>query len=414
MNTHHRFINLGVFTAKTPRRQGRKEQVPGDSNEIHRGTEPTCVMPIIKDKGIKVAILGVLASCRLKSSGALIAWCCCAWILHFGGGGWATEPLRVCATVPDLGGLVTAVGGDAVSVTVFARGGDDPHFVDPRPGFAKALARADLVVAVGIELEVGWLPVVLTQSRNAALAPGQPGYFEAAGAVRLLGVPGGAVDRSHGDVHPGGNPHFLTDPVCGVQVARVLAQRLGELRPELAGAVMAHYRAFTLDVAHRLLGDAVVARIGDDAAVTALERDNLAVAIGDAHDLGGWMGRLRPALGAALIADHDLWPYLARRFGFNVVGFLEPKPGVPPTTRHLGEIIALAKAQHVKAIITVPYFDPRHATLVAEQTGLPVVHLAHQVGALPAATDWLALIDSNVAALAAGLGLGAGAGSALK
>ncbi len=316
------------------------------------------------------------------------------------------EPLRVCATVPDLGGLVSAVGGDAVTVTVFARGGDDPHFVDPRPGFAKALSKADLVVSVGVELEIGWLPVVLTQSRNVALAPGQPGYFEAAGAVRLLGAPGGAVDRSHGDVHPGGNPHFLTDPVCGVQVAKALAQRLGDLRPELAGAMTMRYHAFALDVAHRLLGDAVVARIGDESAVTALERDSLAVAIGDAHDLGGWLGRLRPALGATLIADHDLWPYVARRFGFTIVGFLEPKPGVPPTTRHLAEIIQLAKAQGVKAIITVPYFDPRHATLVAEQTGLPVVHLAHQVGALPAATDWLALIDSNVTALAIGLGLG--------
>lgn len=316
----------------------------------------------------------------------------------------ATEPLRVCVTIPDLGDLARSVGGDAVVVTTFARGGDDPHFVDPRPSFAKALSRADLVVSVGLELEVGWLPVVLKQAHNPTLAADRPGWFEAAHAITVLGIPSGTVDRSHGDVHGGGNPHFLTDPVRGVQVAKAIARRFGELRPEIAEAVAGHYRAFAIDVAKRLVGEAAIQRVGDNAAIQALENDTMPTLIGDGNDLGGWLGLMKPVAGAAVIADHNLWPYLAQRFGLRVVAYLEPKPGIPPTTAHLAEIIQIAKSGDVKGIITVPYFDSQYAVFVARETGLPVIPLAHQVGALPDAADWLTLIDRNIRALSAGLG----------
>ena len=182
----------------------------------------------------------------------------------------AAEPLHVCATTTDLGDLVRAVGGEDVAVTVFARGGDDPHFVEPRPSFAKALAGAELVVSVGMELELGWLPTVLTQARNPRLAPGQPGSFAASSAIVPLGLPSGPVDRSQGHVHAGGNPHFLSDPVCGVQVAKALSARLGQLRPDLAAACETRYRSFTLHVARQLLGPALVQRVGDNRVVTAL------------------------------------------------------------------------------------------------------------------------------------------------
>lgn len=321
-------------------------------------------------------------------------------ILALAGTVWAVEPLRICATTTDLGDLARAVGGDDAVVTVFARGGDDPHFVEPRPGFAKSLARADLVVAVGMELEIGWLPTVVGQSRNPRLAPGRPGSFEAASAIAPLGVPGGPVDRSHGDVHASGNPHFLADPVCGVQVARALGVRLGQLRPEIAAACSARYRGFALEVARRLLGPALVQRVGDERAIAALEADQLPSLVGDGADLGGWLARMRPAAGARLIADHDLWPYLARRFDLRVVGFLEPRPGVPPTPRHLAELAGQARSQGVKAIVTVPYFDQRSAAFVSSQAGIPVVVLAHQVGATTAAAGWLDMIGDNVERLA--------------
>jgi ABC-type Zn uptake system ZnuABC Zn-binding protein ZnuA len=316
----------------------------------------------------------------------------------------AVEPLRICCSVPDLGDIAKAVGGEAVEVTTFARGGDDPHFVEPRPGFAKALSRADLVVSVGLELEIGWLPVVVTQARNPRLASGQPGWFEAASAITVLGLPNGVIDRSHGDVHPGGNPHFFCDPVCGVQVAKALARRMGELRPESATVFVGNYRVFALEVARHLVGAAAVTRAGEVVTIDSLEQDALSRLIGDGKDLGGWLGLLRPAAGARLIADHDLWPYFSRRFSLTVVGFLEPRPGVPPTTSHLTEVIKLAKETGVRAIITVPYFDPRSAAFVAKETGLPVVALAHQPGSITEAQGWLGMIDYNVHALATALG----------
>jgi ABC-type Zn uptake system ZnuABC Zn-binding protein ZnuA len=313
---------------------------------------------------------------------------------------WAAEPVRVCVTTTDLGDLLRLVGGEDIEVTVFARGGDDPHLVEPRPSFAKALSRADLVVSVGMELEIGWLPTVVTQARNPRLASGQPGCFEAASAIVPLGVPTAPIDRSHGHVHAAGNPHFLSDPVCGVQVARALARRLAQLRPDMGAACTARYRAFALEVARRLLGQALVQRAGDDRAIAALENDHLPALIGDGADLGGWLGRIRPIAGARLVADHDLWPYLARRLGVQVVGFLEPLPGVPPTSRHLAGLIDLAKSQGVKAVITVPYFDQRSSGFVGEQLGIPVVVLAHQVGAIGEAGDWLTMLDLNVGRLA--------------
>ena len=323
----------------------------------------------------------------------------------------AAEPLRVCATIPDLGDLVRAVGGEEVAVTVFARGSDDPHFVDPSPGFAKALARADLVVSVGLVLEMSWLSVVVTQSRNPRLAVGRPGWFESSSAIRPLGVVERPVDDGHGhahgraggDVHSAGNPHFLSDPVCGVQVAKALAVRLGQLAPERAAIFLAQQRAFALLVAKRLLGEALVARAGETAVVSALERDDLAGVIGDGADLAGWLGLLKPVQGSPVVADHDLWPYFSRRFGLTVAAFLEPKPGIPASTRHLAKVVELMRARGVRAILTVPYADPRHATFVSQQTGLPVVMLAHQAGSLPDASSWLETVDRNVRVLAQAL-----------
>lgn len=318
----------------------------------------------------------------------------------------AAEPLRVCATVTDLGDLARAVGGEAVEVTVFARGGDDPHTVEPRPSFAKSLAKAALVVSTGMELESEWLPVVVEQSRNAALAKGGPGWFEAAPAIKPLGVPPKEDGHSHGQaahVHGAGNPHFLGDPVCGVQVARSLAERLAELAPDRAAAFHANYRTFAREVAVRLLGEAPVKRVGDAVAISAIERDALADVIGSGADLGGWLGALKPVAGAAVIADHDQWPYVARRFAFVVVGFLEPLPGVPPTTRHLASMVELAKTSNARGIITMPSFDQRHVRFVAEATGLPVIPLANQAGAIPETPGWLDSIDRNVKALATGL-----------
>lgn len=311
----------------------------------------------------------------------------------------ASEPLRVCTTVPDLGELVRAVGGDDVVVTVFVRGGDDPHFVEARPSFTKALSRADLLVVVGLELEIGWIPVLQEQARNARIAVGGAGYVEAASVIDKLGIPPPNTDRSHGDVHQGGNPHFLTDPVNGLRVARLIADRLIELIPERREHIENRWRAFAARMAIALFG---IERGGDMAAaevVIQAERETLE----PSAKVGGWFALLRPAAGMSIVADHDLWPYVVRRFGLVGKGFLEPKPGIAPTTRHLAALVELMKKQHVRGILTTPYFDAQYARLVAERTGAVIIPLAHQVGALADAQDYLTTIERNVRALAAGL-----------
>lgn len=322
---------------------------------------------------------------------------------------WASEPLHVCATVPDLGDIARRIGGDAVEVAVFVRGTEDAHEIDPRPSFAKSLARADLLVSVGLDLEIEWLPTIITQSRNEHLVKGQPAWFEASSAIQPLGVmpqpaEGAGPPQVHAHTHALGNPHFLSDPVCDVQVAAALSRRLAQLDAAHADGYAVRYHAFAADMALRLLGKAVVTRVGEPAAIAALESGDPAKAVGDGADLGGWLAAMRPFAGVKVVADHDLWAYAARRFGFAVVAFMEPEPGEPPTTRHLADVVTVAKGAGARLIISNPAFDQRYTGFVAEHTGLPVVKLAHQCGALPDATDLFTTFDGNVRILVAALG----------
>jgi zinc/manganese transport system substrate-binding protein len=273
------------------------------------------------------------------------------------------EPLRVCATVPDLGDLVRQVGGDEVTVTVFAKGPEDPHFVEAKPSFTKALSKADAYIQVGLELEAGWAPVLLGQARNKKVLPGHDGFIDASTAIEPMHVPQGTIDRAMGDVHAGGNPHYLLDPLNGAKVAELIASRLGQLRPEKA--------AYFKDRCH------AYCRRMEEA-------------------LAGWQALVQPCAGAKVVSDHDMWPYFAHRFGLDVIGFLEPKPGLPPTTRHLGALVEIMKTDQVRLILASSYYDPRHADFVSAKTGAVVVNLAHQVGARPGTDDYIAMLDYNV------------------
>jgi ABC-type Zn uptake system ZnuABC Zn-binding protein ZnuA len=273
------------------------------------------------------------------------------------------EPLRVCATVPSLGSLVREVGGDQVEVTVFTKGTDDPHFAEARPSFIKALSKADLLVLVGMDLEVGWLPPLLQNARNGRVLPGAKGYLDASTPIAPLEVPSGAVDRSMGDVHLYGNPHYLLDPQNGLAVARKIAERLSELAPASASAFAARLADFEVR------------------ANASLER---------------WSTLARPLAGARAVSDHRLWTYFARRFQIEMVGTLEPKPGVPPTTRHLQELIERMRAQDVRLLLSAAYYDPRHAQFVADQTGARIASMAQEVGAQPGTDDYLSMVDYNV------------------
>lgn len=282
----------------------------------------------------------------------------------------AGASLQVVTTTDGLAALARDVGGDRVAVTALSHGNQDPHFVDPNPNLAVKLRDADLLVDVGLDLEIGWLPPLVNQSRNAGIQPGNERRFTAASAIRVLDVPTGPVDRSLGDLHPAGNPHFLDDPPRAVEVAQALAAKLAALDP--AGA--AGYRARAADFARRI-----------------------------GADEQRWLATLKPFRGQAIIAKHPTVTYLARWAGLRIVGYLEPKPGVEPPPSHLAEMVEVARAQKVRAILVETYYDTRTAALVAKLSGARVASIPGDVGASRTATGYQAYMDEVVKALVGAL-----------
>ncbi|MEA3410029.1 MAG: metal ABC transporter substrate-binding protein [Pseudomonadota bacterium] len=314
----------------------------------------------------------------------------------------ASEPLRVVATVPDLGSIARSIGGDGVTVTSIARGMEDPHFVEARPSYIKLLNRADLYLQLGMDMETGWAPVLLENARNGRVLPGAPGYVDASTVVTPLEVPRNTVTRAMGDVHAWGNPHYLLDPVEGLKVAALIRDRLIALRPEQRTTFEERYETFANDLAVSLVGEELAARYGADDVVklARLYRhgrlDSWLSKQAETALLGGWLGQLSAYRGTRAVDDHNIWPYFANTFGVSIIGHMEPKPGVPPTTRHLGNLIQRMKTDDVTLILTSSYYDPRHARFVSENTGAAIVPMAHQAGARPGTDDYLAMLDYNV------------------
>ncbi len=324
-------------------------------------------------------------------------------------GAWAkdSEPLRVCATIPDLGSLVQEVGGNRVTTLVFVKGTEDPHTLEARPSFVKELNRADLLVLDGLELEIGWLPVLQKNARNARVLAGAAGYLDASQVVPVMEVPEGRVDRSMGDVHASGNPHYLSDPILGLKVARLIADKLVELRPAERSYFKERYADFHKRLGRALAGKALASKYDVEKLATLQQHNKLLPFLESQKErklLGGWFGLLAPYYGTKAVDDHSVWPYFARRFGIRIVGHLEPKPGIPPTTRHLALIVKAMKAQGVALVVNSAYYDPKHAAFIAKHSGAKVVRLAHQVGALSGASTYLKTVDLNVRRIAAELG----------
>ncbi len=313
--------------------------------------------------------------------------------------------LAVCATVPDLGDLARIVGGNDVQVTVLTKGPQDPHTIVARPSFVRSIHNADVFVAIGLELEVGWAPQLLRTARNPRVRPGGEGYVDASRAVQPLAVPKTPVSRAMGDVHGHGNPHYLLDPLNGLRVATLLAKRFSDLRPEKREAFAERLDAFRTRVAESLFGKELVNKYKREDVpklLKLLERGGVARFVNFLEKekqkdlLGGWVGALWPYYGTRCVADHDTWPYLTGRFGLEVVAFLEPKPGLTPTTRHLGQVIRGAREQKVAAVLSCAYFNPRHAEFVAHHAGTSVVEMAHQSGSRKGADGYVGVFDYNV------------------
>jgi ABC-type Zn uptake system ZnuABC Zn-binding protein ZnuA len=280
----------------------------------------------------------------------------------------AAAQVRVVTTTEDLASLTREVGGDRVRVTAIARGYQDPHFVDPKPSFILELNRADLLVLVGRELELGWLPPLITSARNARVQVGAPGYLDASANVKILEIPTGQITRAMGDVHPQGNPHYWLDPANGRVMAQSIRDRLSQLAPADRAYFESRYTAF-------------------DARLAEAEKR--------------WEAQMVPFKGRKLVTYHRSWPNLMERFGLQVIGYVEPKPGIPPTPSHTLTLIAEMKAQGVTVIVVEPYFEKRTPQSIANQVGGKVVELAPSVGGTPQAKDYITLFDYNLAQLAA-------------
>lgn len=282
----------------------------------------------------------------------------------------AQAKLNVVTTTEDLGALAREIGGDKVTVTSLARGYQDPHFVDPKPSFILAVSRADLLIVVGRELEIGWLPPLLTSSRNSKIQPGSAGYLDASLTVRILDIPTGQITRAMGDVHPQGNPHYWLEPGNGRKIAEAIRARLSELSSANAAFFAQRYKDF-------------------DGRLAAAEKT--------------WDAKMAPYKGTRIVTYHRSWPNFMERWGLNVMGYVEPKPGIPPSPSHTLELVQDMKAQGVKLIVVEPYFDLRTPQSIAAQTGGQVVVLAPSVGGAKPATDYIQLFEYDVNLLAGAL-----------
>ncbi len=319
----------------------------------------------------------------------------------------STKPFQVCATVPELGSLAQEIGGDQVKITVFAKSQEDPHFIEAKPSFIKALSQADLFLQIGMELEIGYAPVLLQNARNSRVLFGAPGYLDCSTAISRMDVPTGPVDRSMGDVHPLGNPHYMADPLNGLLVAQLIRDRLTELRPEKKSFFDERYAMFYRKIGDGLVGEKLARKYEFEKLASLYEGGKLEPFLKEQKEeglLGGWLGMMLPYHANKVVADHNLWPYFARRFGISVVGFMEPKPGISPTTSHLQSLIHQMKVEGVKVILASPYYDIRYAQFVSKNTGAKIAPLAHQVGSRPGTDNYFRMIDYNVRQLVTAFG----------
>ncbi|MEJ7759845.1 MAG: metal ABC transporter substrate-binding protein [Gemmatimonadaceae bacterium] len=283
-------------------------------------------------------------------------------------GNTASAQLKVVTSTSDLAEIASEVGGRMVTTRHVSEGYQDPHFVEAKPSFVLQLRNADVWAFVGLGLEVGWMPLLLDGARNPKIRPGSVGYVDVSSAVPLLDVPAGDVDRSQGDVHALGNPHYWLHPENGRRIARLFQKRFSDLDPKNAAAYSANTRAFEgkLDAAQRT-----------------------------------WKPALAIIAGKPVVAWHTSWRYFAQFTRMNIVGFIEPKPGVPPSPSHIAGLIQTIKRTGAKAIIMEPFYDRKTADFVARKTGIKVLMLPPSVGGAKGINDYVQLLSSDIQQVAA-------------
>ena len=279
------------------------------------------------------------------------------------------KKINVVTTLSDLKSITELIGGDKVDVTSIATGYQNPHFVDPKPSYIIKLSKADMFVTIGLDLETGWSPQLLSSSRNTNIQKGSVGYVDASVGVNLLQVPSN-INRGEGDIHIYGNPHYWLDPINGKQIAKNISDALEKISPENKAFFEANLKAFDTKIDLKLKE---------------------------------WMMKMAPYKGTKLIAYHNEWVYFEQRFGLKIVDFMEPKPGIPPTPTQLVKIISEVKSNAIKVIISSPYFTTSSSDVVSKQTGAKTLILATSVGAFDGINNYFDLFDYNINKLIGGL-----------
>jgi zinc/manganese transport system substrate-binding protein len=278
----------------------------------------------------------------------------------------AAKKLNVITATTDLASLAQEVGGDKIDVEAIAKGYQDPHFVEAKPSFLLKLRHADLLVVVGLDLEIGWLPPLITQSGNPHIQPAAAGYLDASQFAEILEKPQGQVSRAMGDVHPLGNPHYWLDPENGRRIAKGIANKLAEMDTPNASYYQQRFQDF-------------------DKRLTAAEQN--------------WDAQMKPYVGRKVVTYHKSWPNFAKHFNLNVVGYIEPRPGIPPTPGHTIELIQQMKRDNVKIIMVEPYFDLKTPNNIASATGGKVLVMLPSVGGEKDITDYFKLFDYDIGML---------------
>jgi ABC-type Zn uptake system ZnuABC Zn-binding protein ZnuA len=276
------------------------------------------------------------------------------------------KKLNVITATTDLAALAQEVGGDKIDVESIAKGYQDPHFVEAKPSFLLKLRHADLLVVVGLDLEIGWLPPLITQSGNPKIQPASSGYLDASQFAEILEKPEGPVSRAMGDVHPLGNPHYWLDPDNGRRIAKGISNRLAEMDPSDAAYFKQRFQDF-------------------DKRLTAAEQN--------------WDAQMKAYRGRKVVTYHKSWPNFAKHFGLDVVGYIEPRPGIPPTPGHTIDLIQQMKRDNVKVIMVEPYFDLKTPNNIASATGGRVLVMLPSVAGEEEVTDYFKLFDYDIALL---------------
>jgi ABC-type Zn uptake system ZnuABC Zn-binding protein ZnuA len=332
----------------------------------------------------------------------------CAIMICWVGGAFAETENKpqILTTTTDLADIAKVIVGNRASVSSIASGGEDPHFLSARPGYIVRARDADAWIRVGLELEVGWEGPILRDSRNRKIQAGASGHIDASTDVLVLDVPKQQVTRDMGDIHPHGNPHYWLDPLNGRIIARTIAMRLGDLFPEHAAAFQDNFKLFEhqLDVA--MFGSLLVKQYGGDHLWSLLLEEKPLPDLasdGQNKESSGWYGRMKPYMGNSIVTYHRSWIYLAHRFGLQISTELEPKPGIPPSSKHLAKVVETIRTDQIRVILQEPFYSRKAADFVTRHTGTAVVICPNTVNGSKDATSYLQLIDHIVGSLAVAL-----------